>query len=112
MARALQRQGSGGSGNLNGITSGSVVNGTTMLPLTWARESVTCLVALNLTTNTMTVTVKFQGSTDSSTWYDIAGDAQNPANVAIATGTGSPVATNKILPLPQGAERWPYMRAC
>jgi hypothetical protein len=51
---------------------------------------------IRLTTNTITVTGKWQVSQDGSTWYDVTG-ANNAANVVLATGTGSLVTTNIVV---------------
>lgn len=109
MARALNRQASGGSGNLNTVTSGTTVGGTAVNPLMWEADTCSCLFNVTAATSTLTITGKFQVSTDNSTWYDLAGDAQNPANVILATGTSS--AVTRVLPIPSGATRWPYLRA-
>jgi hypothetical protein len=112
MSRALQRQASGGSGNLNTVTSGTTVGGTAVFPTSCVAGSVSCLFNVLAETNTLTITGKFQVSTDNSTWYDLAGDAQNPANVVLATGTaGTDTATTRVLPVPPSAARWPYLRA-
>lgn len=112
MARRLTRSASGGSGNLNTVTSGSTVGGTAVIPTQWASGSVSCLFNVLAETNTLTITGKFQVSHDNSTWYDLAGDAQNPANVTMATGTaGADSATTRVLPVPPSATAWEYLRA-
>lgn len=112
MARRLTRSASGGSGNLNTVTSGTTVGGTTVMPTQWAAGSVSCLFNVLAETNTLTITGKFQVSHDNSTWYDLAGDAQNPANVTMATGTaGADTATTRVLPVPPSATAWEYLRA-
>lgn len=53
-------------------------------------------------TNTITLTGKWQVQLkDGATWVDVASDANNPANVALATGTaGADAAVQKVIPAP------------
>lgn len=62
-------------------------------------------------TNTITLTGKWQVQLkDGATWVDCAGDAQNPANVALATGTaGADAAVEKVIPFP--ASCYAYRKA-
>lgn len=62
------------------------------------------------TTNTLTVTVKWQASDDGATWVDCASSPQNAANVALATGTGSAVTATRIIPAPVGVYGKRYAR--
>lgn len=113
MARARALSATGGSGTLTAApVAGSTTAGTAVQPLQWERASVSCLATVLAETNTLTLTVKFQVSLDNSTWYDVAGDAQNPANVLLATGTaGADVAVSRVFPVPPSATRWPWLRA-
>ena len=57
------------------------------------RGSMICAdIVMNVRTSNLTMTPKWQGSDDGSTYYDIK-LANNPAAVATAAGTGSDVAT-------------------
>lgn len=110
MARRRPLSAAGGSGNLNTVVAGTTTPGTAVTPAGW--RDVSCLFNVLAETNTLTITAKFQVSQDNSTWYDLAGDAQNPANVILATGTaGADTATTRVLPVPNGALSWPYLRA-
>lgn len=59
------------------------------------------------TTNTLTITGKWQVSDNASTWYD-ADLANNAADVALVTGTGSAVASTKQFDAPAAVygSRW------
>jgi hypothetical protein len=64
-----------------------------------------CLV----TVSSLTMTGKWQVSIDNSTWVDCA-TANNAANVAIATGTGSGVTTTRVIEAPRGVYGHLYAR--
>lgn len=66
---------------------------------------VSCLV----TTNTMTVTAKWQVSIDNSTWVDCS-TANSAALVTFATGTGAGVTTTKVVEAPNGVYGHLYAR--
>lgn len=66
------------------------VNGARILMAGIESNTLSAKVYALATTNTLTVTAKWQVSDDGSTWRD-AKVANNAANVAIATGTGSAV---------------------
>jgi hypothetical protein len=104
---------SGGSGDLTAApVAGTTTAGTAIPTATVQFGSMSCLFTLLAETNTLTLTGKFQVSDDNSTWYDLAGDAQNPANVLIATGTaGADTAVTRVLPVPPSAFGWRYVRA-
>ena len=76
-----------------------------------APGSLSALVESNVTTNTITITGKWQVTAGggSPTWYDV-GVGNNAANVAIATGTGSLVATNKVVSAPEACYGWLFSR--
>lgn len=107
------RTASGGTGDLTaapvaGSTTGGTALGTNGIEL----GTLSCLFVLDAETDTLTLTGKFQVSDDNSTWYDLAGDAQNPANVLMATGTGgADAAVSRVLPVPTQALGWKYVRA-
>lgn len=103
----------GGSGTLTAApVAGTTTAGTAVPTANVEAGSMSCLVTVLAETNTITLTPKFQTSDDNSTWYDLAGDAQNPANVILATGTaGADTATTRVLPVPPQATGWKYVRA-
>jgi hypothetical protein len=104
---------SGGSGTLTAApVAGTTTAGTAIATASLDRETVSCLFNVLAETNTLTLTGKFQVSLDNSTWYDLAGDAQNPANVVLATGTaGADTAVTRVLPVPPAALGWNWIRA-
>lgn len=104
---------SGGSGDLTAAPVAGTTTGGTALALAGIETStLSCLFTVLAETNTLTITGKFQVSADNSTWYDLAGDAQNPANVIMATGTaGADVAVTRVLPVPAQVAGWQYVRA-
>lgn len=61
------------------------------------------------TTNTLTITAKWQVSDDGSTWIDAYGP-NRAANVAIVTGTGSAVTDTVNIAAPDGVYSWNYSR--
>lgn len=100
-----------GSGNLNGVTAGTTTPGTALSTSVVHEGGLECLFTVLAETNTLTITGKFQVSVDGVTWRDIAGDAQNPANVVMATGTASADPTvNMVLPVPSGTVGWQFIR--
>lgn len=102
---------SAGSGNVNGVTAGNSVTGTALSTVGIAAGTLSCLFVLLAETNTLTLTASFQVSNDNSTWIDLAGDAQNPANVAQSTGTaGADTAVSRAIPVPTPALGWKYIR--
>lgn len=102
---------SGGSGNLNGVNAGTTTAGTALAVNSVQPGSLSLFCNVLAETNTLTITVKMQVSQDNSTWYDLAGDAQNPANVALATGTaGADSATTRVLPVPTSVQSWAWIR--
>ncbi len=105
---------SGGSGDLTAApVAGTTTGGTAIATANIEPGSMSCLFTLLADTNTLTLTGKFMVSDDNSTWYDLAGDAQNPANVVIATGTAAApdTAVTRVLPVPVQATGWKYVRA-
>lgn len=104
---------SGGSGDLTAAPVAGTTTGGTAIPTAGIElGTLSCLFTVLAETNTLTITGKFQVSDDNSTWYNLAGDAQNPANVAIATGTaGADTAVSVVLPVPSSALGWKYVRA-
>jgi hypothetical protein len=106
------RTASGGSGNLDGNVATTTEGGTGLSTAGIEPGSLSCLFVVDAETDTLTITGKFQVSHDNSTWFDLAGDAQNPANVILATGTaGADAAVSRVLPVPPAALGWEYVRA-
>ncbi len=107
------RSSTGGSGDLTAAPVAGTTTGGTALPTQSIEpDTLSCLCTVLAETSTLTLTVKFQVSDDNATWYNLAGDAQNPANVAVATGTGgADVAVSIVLPVPNAVLGWRYVRA-
>jgi hypothetical protein len=107
------RTASGGSGDLTAApVAGSTTGGTALATAGIEPGTLSCLFVVDAETDTITLTGKFQVSDDNSTYYDLAGDAQNPANVLLATGTaGADAAVSRVLPVPTQALGWKYVRA-
>lgn len=103
---------SGGSGDLTAAPiAGTTTPGTALQTAGIELGTLSCLCVVDAETDTITLTAKFQVSDDNSTWYDLAGDAQNPANVLLATGTGgADAAVSRVLPVPPAALGWKYVR--
>lgn len=112
MPRSRIISASGGSGNLDTLVAGTTTGGNALDCSTVEPGSLSCLFVVDAETDTITITGKFQVSNNNSTWYDLAGDAQNPANVTLATGTGGADASvSRVLPVPASALSWRYVRA-
>lgn len=96
--------------NAIGLTAGAisgsapqVVNGATRSMTGIETGTLSAKVYYNINANNMTITGKWQVSDDGgSNWYDCSGGPHAPANVAIYTGTGSPVTGTIIIPAPDG----------
>jgi hypothetical protein len=67
-------------------------------------------VVANITANTLTLTGKWQVSSDGSTWINCANAPQNPAAVTLLTGTGSIVTTTVSVPAPDVVYGWAKAR--
>jgi hypothetical protein len=87
------------------------VNGTSisMVAERVAIGSMSANVYALATTDTLTATAKWQVSTDATTWRDAKGP-NNPANVAIVTGTGSAVTDTVCIAAPDCVYGKPYAR--
>jgi|WetSurMetagenome_2_1015567.scaffolds.fasta_scaffold02064_8 hypothetical protein len=102
------------SGNFTGQTSGSTMTpGVTLhigesqqdIAFLSARLSVTCV------TTGATIGCKWQGSSDGSTWDDIANAPNNPAATVLVTGTGTALAATKAIGAPDAVYGYKYARA-
>lgn len=67
-------------------------------------------VVLRVTTNLLTVSAKWQVSSDSTTWIDCAGSPNNPANVVLATGNGVLATTTLMVPASDAVYGHQYAR--
>ncbi len=101
------------TGDADTITAGNQVDGTTLHLGTQSQKvsGLTALVTVDAETNTLTMTAKWQGSNDDSSWDDIANGSQNAAGVALATGTaGADAAVTKAIPAPDALYGYQYGR--
>ncbi len=111
---ALRRGMLPASGTFNGVTATSTV-GMTTVPLGPDLRKIDDL-AVQFTvlaeTNTITLSLKWQGSLDGTNWLDIAHAPQNPAAVVLATGTaGADVAVTRLASPPGSAYAFRFVRA-
>lgn len=89
------------------FTAGATVNSTQVRPGT-----LTAKYVVDAETDTITIEAAWQVSIDGSTWVDLAYAPNNPAAVVLATGTaGADAAVTKVVPAPQGASGWRFVRA-
>jgi hypothetical protein len=92
--------------------SGSVIAGPTMIMGDVQPGTLMVLVYAQATTNTLTLTGKWQVSetgTAAGTWYD-APLANNAANSIIVTGTGSAVSSTRFVEAPDSVYGWKFAR--
>jgi hypothetical protein len=75
-----------------------------------ALGSLSALVYAQATTNTLTITGKWQVRANASgTWRDCF-PSNNAAQVTIVTGTGSAVNSTRCVEAPDGVYGWPFVR--
>lgn len=101
------------TGTATGVAPGSQVNGRTLFMgvLDQKVAHLSALATVDAETNTITLSGKWQGSNDGSTWLDLAYAPQNPAVVALATGTaGSDAAVTRVVPAPESAYGYKFAR--
>jgi hypothetical protein len=100
------------AGNLNAVAAGGNGAGATLQSQNVVPGTLSALFVVEAETDTVTIAAQWQGSDDGTTWYDMAGDPQNPANVVLATGTaGGDAVITKAIPAPRPLHGWRYMRA-
>lgn len=98
-----------------GLASATSANGTPRTGATFDLNaipkgcglSVQCVATI--TTSSVTATFTPQVSMDGTNWYNWK-QPQAPAQVAVATGTGSPVSTLTALDIGPGVKAWAYFR--
>lgn len=66
------------------------------------------VVTVTAATASLTFTPRWQGSNDNSTFYTVASAPNNPAVVAIATGTSA--STSVIVPAPTALHSYQFAR--
>lgn len=97
------------TGTLDSIDAGTVTAGTALRTNDVEPGTLSVDANVTATTNTLTMTVIWQVSTDNSTWRTVTA-VNNAANIALATGTGSGVDGDKVYPAPECVFGWQYVR--
>lgn len=98
------------SGDFDSDAAGTDKAGATLLMLLVKAGSLSSLVTVDAETNTLTMTARWQVSNDASTWVDVV-VPNNPANVALATGTGgADAAVSRAIAAPEAVYGWRYAR--
>jgi hypothetical protein len=102
------------TGNLNTVTAGTTTPGNKVLVNSGVRRHVAGLGALmtvTAQTNGITITAKWQVSNDGTNWVDVT-VPQNPANVALATGTaGTDAPVTRMFAAPEAVYGARFARA-
>ena len=101
------------TGNATGIAPGSAVSGNTLFMggRNQKVEHLSALVTCDAETNTLTLSARWQGSDDKSTWYTLSHAPQNPAAVPLATGTsGADDEVTKVIPAPAAVYSYKFAR--
>ncbi len=101
------------SGNANGLVAGSRINGGSCPMGRVAPGSLAAVVDVDCETSTLTMAGVWQGANlaNFSDAVDLAYDSNNPAAVAIATGTaGADANVKKAYPCPMAGYAYKYVR--
>jgi hypothetical protein len=74
-------------------------------------NTLSALCTVDAETSTITITAVWQVSVDGTTYYNVAGTANNAANVPLATGTGGGDAVvTTCVPAPDAIYAYPWAR--
>lgn len=101
------------TGTFNGITAGSTVGANALFIGSddLKVSDLSAIAVVDAETNTITITGRWQVSNDKTTWIDAAHGPQNPAGVAIATGTaGADAAVTVAIPAPSSVYGFRFAR--
>lgn len=101
------------TGTLTGLAPGSQANGTALFIGQSERrvDDLSAHLTVLAETNTLTITAKWQGSNDRSTWIDLANGSQNASGVALATGTaGADASVTRSFGAPNAAYAHQFVR--
>jgi hypothetical protein len=101
------------TGTADGVSIASQVNGASLFMGSDSKKvtDLSAVVTVDAETTNLTLTAKWQGSNDASTWYDFAHGTNNVAATVLATGTGgADAAVTKVISAPVGIEGWRYSR--
>ena len=89
--------------------NGTARDGTTLALERVAVGSLVIEVTFNITTSSVVGSHKIQVSMDASEWFDFS-TTNGAAPVSTAAGTGSPVVTQRALPIPDCVHSYRYLR--
>jgi hypothetical protein len=90
-----------------GSTVGTAAANKVLMAKVADGTEVGCIVSMKVNTTSLTLTPKWQGSQDGTTWRDLF-SANSAANVATAGGTGSDVTTVRDVAI--GKRGYKYVR--
>lgn len=91
------------SGTADTVVAGSAVTGNSLFLGGDSNKvkNLSALVVVDIETNTITLTAKWQVSNDATTWLDLANGTQNAAGTVLGTGTaGADALITKVIPAP------------
>ncbi len=96
--------------NIPALSSATSANGTARVGSTLATqlvspESISALCSCSIDTSSVVATFKWQVSNNGTSWYDVSG-----SSVSSAAGTGSTVASDRVLVAPPQVITWMYCR--
>lgn len=109
----LRNNASAISGTFDAVAPGGAVAGAVidMGNLSPRIKHLSAKLTILAETNTITLTAKWQVSSDKVSWFDVANGTQNAAGVALGTGTaGAESAVSKVIAAPDAAYSWPWAR--
>ncbi len=104
---------SASSGTFNGIVAGSDIAGNALFMGNIAPKvkHLSAKVAVDVETDTITISAVWQVSNDNSTWFDVANGSQNASSVALGTGTaGADALVTKVMQAPDAVYGWQWAR--
>ena len=100
------------TGVLTSVAAGTFTPGATVANSQVRPGTLTAQFVVDAETDTLTIEAAWQVSQDGSTWVDLAYTPNNAAAVVLATGTaGADASVTKVVPAPQGASGWRFVRA-
>jgi hypothetical protein len=95
---------------MTGIVKGTVTGGPKLTMSMVKPDTLSALVTVKADTDTITLSVLWEGSSDGNTYYEIT-PTNNAALVVWGTGTaGADAAVTKLLQAPEAAYGVPYAR--
>ncbi len=101
------------TGTADAVAAGSAVFGNTVFLGSDSAKvtNLSALAVVDIETNTITLTARWQVSNDATTFYDVAHGTENAAGVVLGTGTGgADAAITRVIPAPDAVYGWRYAR--